>query len=114
MKILFAMSSPEYLRFYDDTIRELAARGHHVALGVSVVREGKPVRFGAITTTPGVRVAGVVPSRGDSWVMLASAVRGTMDFVRYLHPDLADASALRARVKRQALPSGLQWLDRLR
>ena len=41
-------------------------------------------------------------------------VRGTMDFVRYLHPRLARAPLLRARVKRQALPWTLQWLDRVR
>src|SRR5262245_28745074 len=114
MKILFAMSSPEYLRFYDDTIRELAARGHEVALAASVVREGKPVRFESIAGAPGVRIAGLVPSRGDAWAPLAAAVRGKMGFVRYLHPDLAGASALRARVKRQGLPSGLQWLDGIR
>lgn len=113
MRILFAMSSPEYLRFYDDTIRELAARGHEVALAASVVRDGKPVRFESMAGTPGVRIAGLIPSRGDGWVALAAAVRGTMDFVRYLHPDLAGASALRARIKRQGLPSGLQWLDRI-
>jgi hypothetical protein len=111
MKILFAMSSPEYLRFYDDTIRELAARGHEVALAAGVVREGKPVRFESMAGVSGIRVAGLVPSRGDEWSALAAAVRGTMDFVRYLHPDLAGASALRARVKRQGLPSGLQWID---
>ena len=113
MKILFAMSSPEYLRFYDDTIRELAARGHEVALAASVVREGKPVRFDSLAGGAGIRIAGLVPSRRDGWGALAAAVRGTMDFVRYLHPDLAGASALRARVKRQGLPSGLQWLDRI-
>jgi hypothetical protein len=113
MKILFAMSSPEYLRFYDDTIRELAARGHEVALAATVVRQGKPVRFESIAGAPGIRIAGLVPPRGDRWVTLAAAVRGTMDFVRYLHPDLAGASALRARVKRQGLPSGLQWVDRI-
>ena len=113
MRILFAMSSPEYLRFYDDTIRELAARGHEVALAASVVREGKPVRFESMAGATGIRIAGLVPSRRDGWESLAAAVRGTMDFVRYLHPDLAGASALRARVKRQGLPSGLQWLDRI-
>ena len=31
MKILFVMDSPEYLRFYDSAIEELASRGHDVA-----------------------------------------------------------------------------------
>jgi hypothetical protein len=114
MRILLAMSSPEYLRFYDDTVRELARRGHEVLLAASMVREGKPVRFDVIDGTPGIAVAGLVPPRGDRWTAAAGAVRGTMDFVRYLHPDLAGAALLRARVKRQGLPSGLQALDGVR
>jgi hypothetical protein len=113
MKILFAMSSPEYLRFYDDTVRELARRGHEVLLAASLVRQGKPVRFDVIDGEPRIAVAGLVPPRADRWTALAAAVRGTMDFVRYLDPDLAGATLLRARVKRQGLPSGLQFLDRI-
>ena len=109
------MSSPEYLRYYDDTIVELANRGHEVVVGINMVRAGKPVRLDAIESLdPRVRSAGTVPSRADRWAPLARAVRGTMDFVRYLHPDLADASALRGRVKRQALPWPLARLDRTR
>jgi hypothetical protein len=114
MRILFAMSSPEYLRFYDETVRELARRGHDVRLAASMVREGKPVRVDVIDGDPRITVAGLVPPRADRWRALATAVRGTMDFVRYLHPDLAGAALLRARVKRQALPAGLQRLDGLR
>jgi len=114
VKILVAMSSPEYLRFYDDTVLELARRGHDVRLAASMVREGKPVRFdGIVQAHPRVVVAGVIPERGDGWSTLARAVGGTMDFVRYLHPRLCDAPLLRARVKRQALPALLQWVDRV-
>ena len=35
MKILFVMDSPEYLRFYDTAIEELASRGHAVAIAVN-------------------------------------------------------------------------------
>jgi len=108
------MSSPEYLRFYDETVRELSRRGHEVRLAASMVREGKPVRFDVIDGDARVSVAGLVPPRADRWTVFAAAVRGTMDFVRYLHPDLAGAALLRARVKRQGLPTGLQMLDGLR
>ena len=115
MRILLAMSSPEYLRFYDETVLELARRGHDVRLAVHAVREGKPVRLDAILRAEArVTSAGLVPERTDAWVGLARAVRGTMDFVRYLHPRLADTPRLRARVKRQALPWTLQWLDYVR
>jgi hypothetical protein len=33
MKLMFLMDSPEYLRFYDTAIAELAARGHEVDSG---------------------------------------------------------------------------------
>jgi hypothetical protein len=113
MKILVAMSSPEYLRFYDDTLLQLAQRGHDVAVGVSAVRDGKPVRFDAIQQADArISLVGLIPPRGDAWTALARGVRGTMDFVRYLHPQLASATLLRARVKRQALPWVLQWIDR--
>jgi hypothetical protein len=114
MKILFAMSSLEYLRFYDQTIVDLAARGHDVAIAANTSRELKPVRFEALGDTQGrVTNAGLVPPRGDMWVALAHWIRGTLDFVRYLHPQLAHASALRARVKRQGLPLLLQRVDRI-
>jgi hypothetical protein len=114
MKILFAMSSPEYLRFYDTTIVELAARGHEVVLAAGGMDDRKPVRFDALGAANGVRVAGLVPSRGDIWPAFARWVRGTMDWARYLHPRLASAATLRARMKRQGLPLLFQWADRIR
>lgn len=108
------MSSPEYLRFYDTTIQELAARGHDIVLAVGVVKDGKPVRLDAAAGgMTRVSVAGLVPPRGDAWTRLARGLRGTLDFVRYLQPPLDEAALLRARVKRQALPWTLQWLDRV-
>ncbi len=114
MKILFAMSSPEYLRFYDSTVVELARRGHDIGIAVGAVRDSKPGKIEAIASL-GARVsfAGVIPTRADRWTSLVRAVRGTMDFVRYLHPRLSSAALLRARVKRLALPWILNSVDRL-
>ena len=114
MRILVVMSSPEYLRFYDTTVVQLAQRGHDVRVAVNAVREERPVRLDGIEHTPRVTVAGLVPGRYDRWTNFARGVRGTMDFVRYLHPRLARAALLRARMKRQALPWTLQWMDRVR
>jgi hypothetical protein len=112
VRILFALSSPEYLRYYDTTIEALAARGHDVVVAAAIVRDGKPVRFdGFGAGSPRITVAGLVPARGDAWTRLAAGVRGTMDFARYLHPQLSGARVLRARMKRQALPRLLRWLD---
>jgi hypothetical protein len=115
VKILFALSSPEYIRFYDSAIAELGRRGHEMVIAVGVVRDGKPVRIEAIGGLhTNVTVAGLVPPRGDRWTTAARALRGTIDFVRYWHPELSSALLLRARVRHQALPWTLAMLDRIR
>jgi hypothetical protein len=115
MRILFALSSPEYFRFFDGTMLGLALHGHDVSVVVNVVRPGKPVPLEALAGIhERVSVVGLVPRRGDAWEALAGAVRGTQDFIRYLHPDLSRATRLRARAKSQALPWFLQPLDRIR
>ena len=112
MKILFVMDSPEYLRFYDTVIEELAARGHAVAIGVISRREKKPVGLeGLQAYADRVAVLGVVPQHEGRWAAIAFGVRATMDFVRFLHPRFAKAHALRARIKRKVLPRAYYWID---
>jgi hypothetical protein len=112
MKILFIMDSPEYLRFYDSAIEELAARGHAVSIAVNNRSEKKPVGLGGLQAyADRVRVLGVVPEHDGMWGNIGYGLRGTMDFVRYLHPRFATAPALRARMKRKALPVAFRWLD---
>src|SRR4029453_2171364 len=112
MKILFLMDSPEYLRFYDSAIEELARRRHEVAIAGNNQR-GK--KTGGIEGLPAhadrVRVLGVVPESVGLWSHVAYRLRGTMDFVRFLHPTFRDAPALRARIKRKVLPRAYYWLD---
>ena len=112
MTILFAMASPEYLRFYDATIEVLAARGHQVLVAVNADKEKKPVRLEGVGGADGRVVAiGLVPGRADVWEPIARGLRGLTDFVRYLHPRFAAAPALRRRMKRKALPRGFYPLD---
>ena len=112
MKLFFLMDSPEYLRFYDTAIDELASRGHDVTLAVMNGREKKPVGLEGLQAHAGrVRVAGVVPANTGPWANVATRLRATMDFVRFLHPTLAAAPALRARIKRKVLPRAYHWLD---
>lgn len=114
MKILFLMDSPEYLRFYDSAIEELAARGHSVAIAVNSQRSKKPVGLeGLRAYADRVSVLGVVPEAAGAWSEIAYGLRATMDFVRFLHPTFANAPALRARVKRKVLPRSYHWLDRI-
>ena len=114
MKILFVMNSPEYLRFYDSAIEELASRGHEVTLAVRKEGDKKPVGLGGLQAYAGrVSVLGVAPKHHGLWGEIAYGVRGTMDFVRYLHPRFAAARALRARMKRKGCPPAYRWLDRI-
>ncbi|MGE0444149.1 MAG: hypothetical protein AB7P99_02900 [Vicinamibacterales bacterium] len=111
MRILFVMASPEYLRFYDSAVRGLAERGHDVLLAVNQQQDEKPVRLEELGSPERIRILGLVPPRGDAWYPMARAVRGTMDYLRYLHPRYADAPALRTRLARKGLPYRLRGID---
>jgi hypothetical protein len=112
VKLFFLLDSPEYLRFYDSAIEELASRGHSVALAVNSGRSTKPVGLeGLQQYADRVRVLGVVPSHAGRWAGVATGLRATMDFVRFLHPRFAGARALRARIKRKVLPRAYHRLD---
>ena len=114
MKILFVMASAEYLRYYDETIRLLASRGHDVVIAVNHDRgDRKPVKLDGMAQELQARVSviGVLPTHVPWWGRVAKGLRGTMDFVRYLDPRFTDAHALRARIKRKVLPRWLYPLD---
>src|SRR6266850_1603 len=114
VRFLFAVSSPEFLRYFDSTMEALVQRGHHVSVAVNWLRERKKARLDDLINEPRIEVAGVIPKRGDLWTPLARAVRGTMDFIRYLDPRFAEAPALRARMVRKSLPTLLEPLNRIR
>jgi len=111
-RILFVLASPEYLRYFDTTLSGLADRGHQVGIAVHWLRERKHARLDGLITDRRIEIVGQVPARGDRWTHLAGAVRGTFDFVRYLHPTLAGATALRERSRRKSAPRLAWGLDR--
>ena len=113
-RFLFAVSSPEFLRYFDSTMEALVQRGHQVSVAVNWLRERKKARLDELISDARIDVAGVIPKRGDLWTPFARAVRGTMDFVRYLDPRFAEAPALRARMVRKSLPTLLEPLNRIR
>jgi len=87
MNIVFLMDSPEYLRFYDSAIEELASRGHSVAIAVNSGRATKPVGLeGLQRYADRLRVLGVVPQHEGRWAGVGRGVWATMDCVRFLHP----------------------------
>jgi hypothetical protein len=114
MRVLFVWDSAEYLRFFDSTVQECVRRGHDVAIAynnANIKKQGGLRGLSALGSQ--VRVLGVVPRSRGRWSRMASGLRGTMDFVRYLHPRFAVARAARARMKRKALPRAFHWLDRI-
>ena len=116
-RVLFIVGSPEYLRYFDTTIADLAKHGLHVSIGVNSQRDEKLARLESLDSHAGlVSSVGMVPEYGGVWGPIATGLRGLHDFIRYLDPRLAQASALRQRIKRKALPIlfwPLDWIPSL-
>jgi hypothetical protein len=111
-RFLFVMQYPGYLRYFDSTVRGLAARGHHVDVvfdNPHKQAEGAE----ALAGVPGVELHAnrPLPPRDHVWDYVARAVRGTLDYVRYYHPKFADATYLRDRM-RKVVPRELGFLAR--
>jgi hypothetical protein len=79
---------------------------------VNFLQERKQARLDLISDDR-ISVLGAFPERRDYWMPLARALRGTMDFARYLHPRFKDAPALRTRMYRKVLPSALRRLNEI-
>jgi len=112
LRLLFVLGGPEYIRYYDSTMKALADRGHHVMVAVNDLQERKHARLEMVGDER-IALLGEFPPRRDRWMPLARAVRGTIDFVRYFHPRFAEAPALRHRMYRKVLPPLLRPLDRI-
>jgi hypothetical protein len=109
-RFLFVMHYPGYLRYFDSVVRTLVDRGHHVDIAFD--NPDKQSEGGeALDGLRGVEVLDRMPTRRDVWATVARAVRGTIDYVRYLHPDFEDAPYLRDRM-RGALPPVFAFVGR--
>src|SRR4029450_6388327 len=109
-RFLFVMQYPGYLRYFDSTVRLLAERGHRVDVVFDSPHK-QPEGSEALAGVPGVTWLGQTPRRDDVWGVVGKAVRGAIDYLRYLHPKFADAHYLRARM-RDVLPPALSFLGR--
>lgn len=114
MKLLFVMASPEYLRYFDSTIRLLADHGHSVHVAVNRLSEKKSVRLQSLAGASRIVLMGAVPRQETFWYPLAKRIRGTIDYVRFLDPRFSNARLLRTRMMRKALPKSLHALQRIR
>jgi hypothetical protein len=111
LRFLFVMQYPGYLRYFDSTIRLLAASGHHIDIAFDTPRKQAEGREALEGLAGSVEVLGQTPVREGPWATVAGAVRGTIDYVRYLHPTFADAPYLRDRM-RKALPPVFSFFAR--
>ena len=101
MKFLFVLQYPGYTRYFDSVIRLLIDRGHEVA--VSYDSPEKQAEGNEAFVGVPVNMIGETAERNTVWAAVGRAVRGTIDYVRYLDPRFADTPYLRDRM-RKALP----------
>jgi hypothetical protein len=116
MNILFVMLHAGYVRNYDAALRQLAAEGHHVHIAAELIERNKhnENRFGEQLARESPRItmaAAPVPEEGH-WTRALGTSRLLVDYLRYLDPRYAQATALRARAAK-IVPSTFQPLVRL-
>jgi hypothetical protein len=111
-RFLFVMQYPGYLRYFDSTVRLLARRGHHVDVAFDSPHK-QPEGIEALDGVENVACIGQTPRRDDVWGVVGKAIRGAVDYLRYLHPRFADAHYLRNRM-RDVLPPVFRFLGRWR
>lgn len=97
MKILFVLSKPYFLRYFDSVIEAALDAGHEVdlAFGWPDARSKALRTFEHRADAPNVLPR--APERTDSFAGMAAGIRAAADYVRYLDPDYRDADVLRAR-----------------
>jgi hypothetical protein len=111
LRFLFVMHYPGYLRYFDSAIRELVARGHHVDVAFDDPEKQAEGAEALAGLGGGVDDLGRMAMRGDLWAFIGRAIRQTVDYIRYLHPDFAGAPYLRDRMK-TALPPLFRFFGR--
>ena len=115
MKILFSMRHPGALRNYTSTLKELARRGHHIHLAFMMQDKLGDGRMLWELTNDHPEITSHELGKKTPWrfwLGLARALRFTTDYVRYLTPEYADATALKARAGLR-IPGPLRTFFRL-
>jgi hypothetical protein len=112
MRILFAALHNGYYRNIESVVDALAARGHELFLGAErpdSVLGGQSIVDRLCASYPNV-THGQVAYREQKTRFVASKVRLTLDFLRYLEPEYAGTPALHRRAAVRT-PSGVVWLS---
>jgi hypothetical protein len=106
VRILFDLSTPGYLRFFDATFDELGRRGHEVAISFTSLQVHPGARESLQNLEHPPRDLGLSTRRTDELAVLARGLRAAIDYVRYLDPAYAEADFLRNRARERALRYG--------
>jgi hypothetical protein len=112
MRILFAALHNGYYRNIESVVDALAARGHEMFLGAErpdSALGGQSIVERLSASYPNV-THGQVAYREQKTRFVASKVRLTLDFLRYLEPEYAGTPALHRRAAVRT-PSGVVWLS---
>ena len=92
-------------------MRLLAERGHEVEIVFDSPEKQSEGMEAVADMGTRVTLLGRMPIRRDLWATVARGVRGSIDYVRYWHPDFIDTPYLRDRM-RSAVPPLLGFLAR--
>jgi hypothetical protein len=113
MRVLFSVLTPTYIKNFESAIRLFAARGHEVELLFHSPPEldtGELVE--SLLREPGVSLVDAQEADGSARSFKRAAmVRSSLDYLRFLEPRFASASAYRTRAK--SVPSGIRRAARL-
>ena len=100
MKFLFFARHFTYLRNFESVLAELAERGHaiHIAAERDEAFGGREMLDRLAERYPAITL-GWAPERSDGWYRLATKLRLTLDYLRYLEPAYAKTPRLKSRAE---------------
>jgi hypothetical protein len=106
MKILFSATHFGFLRNFQSTIRVLAEQGHtlHLLAERRDAIDGQKMADLLVADHPSITLELLPSSRHRLWYALATGVRASLDYWRYLDARWDKAEKLRARAAEQAPP----------
>ncbi|MGH2838826.1 MAG: hypothetical protein ACRDJY_10855 [Thermoleophilaceae bacterium] len=116
MKLLFVFQDPGRIRFFEDVLALLAARGHSLHVVVESYRERLPGQLAFIEALARSENVTVEPGRKrprSGWTVLARQLRLSLDFLHYLNSCFDDAPDFRRRAA-DAAPRGVVAVARVR
>jgi hypothetical protein len=106
MKILFSATHFGFLRNFQSTIRVLAEQGHslHLLAERRDAIDGQKMADLLVADHPSITLELLPSSRHRLWYALATGVRASLDYWRYLDARWDQAGKLRARAAEQTPP----------